>query len=90
MVSANLYGPFREGVEPAERRCQLHALLAIAHLQLGPQHPLVADLRAADSSPEALAKAHSAVEALPSLRRRHLLATLCAVLWPSRRRGGEL
>jgi hypothetical protein len=86
MVPAN-YGPWSPGVDHVERRCQLHALLAIAHLQLGPQHPLVADLRAADSSPEALARAHSAIEALPSLRRRHLLAALSAVLWQPRRRG---
>jgi hypothetical protein len=81
------YTPFRDGADPVERRCHQHALLAIAYIQLGPHHPLVAQLRSASTDPEARAQAYEQVERLPSLTRRHLLSTLSAVLWPPRRRG---
>jgi hypothetical protein len=78
------YGPWSADDE-TERRCQLRSLVAIAHLQLGPQHPVVHELRAADNDPIAFVRAQELIEALPALTRRGLLATFSSVNRPPKR-----
>lgn len=79
------YGPWSQEDE-IERGKQLRTLAAIAHLQLGANHPLVAQLRAAETDPICLTRAREIIEALPALTRRHLLAAFSILTWPPRAR----
>jgi hypothetical protein len=80
------YGPWSPTIDPLEQGKQLRSLCAIAHLQLGPNHPLTPALRAAEDSQEALDLAYGLVEALPALTRRRLLSSFAAVTWRQRSR----
>jgi hypothetical protein len=66
-------------VDNIEKIAQLRSLAAIAHLQLGPDHALVAQLRAAETDPVAFTLAKETIEALPALTRRQLLSSFGAV-----------
>jgi hypothetical protein len=89
------YGPWSPACDQVERGKQLRTLSAIVHLQLGPNHPLITELRAAETSLEALGRAQERVETLPSLpappacvlHRRHLAAekARCAMSRPDDR-----
>jgi hypothetical protein len=80
-------GPFSPTLrEQVERVAQLRGMSTAAFMLLGPDHELWRKLRAGETDPVAFARAHEMVEALPSLRRRQLLATHAAVTWPRPRR----
>jgi hypothetical protein len=81
----NGYGPWSQDDE-TERRCQLRSLTAIAHLQLGQDHPLVPQLRAAEIDKVAFTLARETIEELPALTRRHLLSAFSAINFPPRAR----
>ncbi len=53
-----------------------------AFVYLGPDHRLVAELRAAEVDPTAFVRAQALVEALPALSKRKLLSTFMRVTWP--------
>ena len=83
--SKDRYGPWSQDDE-IERGKQLRSLATIAHLQLGQRHPLVAQLRAAETDSIAFIQAKETIEALPALTRRHLLAAFCGITWPPKPR----
>jgi hypothetical protein len=78
------WGPWSAGCRGhLERVAQLRTLRAIAHLQLGPDHPLVGELRASEVDPMAFTRSQEMVERLPALKLRHLLAAFSAITWPA-------
>jgi hypothetical protein len=79
------YGPWSPAASPEDRSRQLHTLVAVAHLQLGKDHPLVGELRRAETDRIAFRRAQELIEVLPPLHRRRLLAAFQAIVWP---RGG--
>ena len=80
-------GPFSPTLrDPVERVAQLRGMSTAAFMLLGPRHPLWRILRAAETDEVAFIQAQDLVEALPSLRRRTLLATHMAITWPRSRR----
>jgi hypothetical protein len=81
--SAGPFGPWSPTCDRIERGKQLRTLASIAYLRLGPRHPLVAELRAAEHDPMALVRAQDLVDALPPLPRRRLIATFSAITWPA-------
>jgi hypothetical protein len=88
MFSEIRYGPWAPTCAGTERIAQLRALAAITHLQLGHNHPLVSELRAAEASPDALGRAWAQVERLPAPA-AHLLGSFSAFTWPPRKRRSE-
>jgi hypothetical protein len=81
------YGPWSPALSDAtERKAQLRSMAALALVYLGPDHRLVAELRAAEVDPTAFARAHDLVEALPALVRRRLLSTFSRVTYGGGRR----
>src|SRR5689334_838474 len=78
------YGPWSPTCPSGERERQLRCLQAIAFMVLRPHHPLIPLLRRAESNAMAFVEALDAVERLPALHRRRLLATHSAVTWPRR------
>ena len=68
------FGPWRDGLSDAERDARRREIRALALAYLGPGHPVTRALAAGGDDPAALAQALAEMEALPSLRRRRLLA----------------
>ena len=82
--ASDTWGPFARGLDPAERTACLRCLRAIVHLTAGPRGAaLVALLRRAEQDPTALAPAITALNALASLDRRHVLASYATLNRPS-------
>jgi hypothetical protein len=79
------WGPFSPTCHREERVPQLRTLAAIAYLRLGPHHPLVAELQAAETDAMSFVKAQELVDGLPSLTRRQLLATFSAITFRKQR-----
>jgi hypothetical protein len=77
-VSANLAAVF--AADEPERLARLREARMAALLLLGPHHALTVALAAAIADPEVLGAAIEAIDGLPALQRRRLLATLAAVL----------
>jgi hypothetical protein len=63
-----------------ERQARLRELRLTARFLLGPRHPATQALSAAISDPELAGEALRAVDALPALQRRRVLAVVAAVL----------
>jgi hypothetical protein len=80
------YGPWSPTCDRIERGKQLRSLAALASVYLGSDHPLVAELRAAEVDAMAFVRAQDLVEALPALTRRRLLSTFTAITWLPRRK----
>jgi hypothetical protein len=78
------WGPFSPTCHRDQRVPQLRTLAAIAYLRLGPHHPLVAELKAAETDAMAFVRAQELLERLPALQLRHILATHAAITWPKR------
>jgi hypothetical protein len=84
------FGPWVAGIDPAEREKQFRSLAALAAVFLGSSHQLVAELRAAETDPEAAARALELIDAVPSLTRRRLLSVFGSVTWPRPKSRGRL
>lgn len=70
------YGPWRPGIDAAERRARLRSLRAIAGLVAGPRaDPLVGFLLTAETDDEALNLAADALEDLDPLELRRILSS---------------
>jgi hypothetical protein len=81
------YGPWSPGLhDDVERRCQLRSLQALIAVHMGSASPLIAQLRKAESDAGALLAASEALDKVPSVKRRHILATHLAVTWPQGRK----
>lgn len=80
MHPRDCWGPFAEGIDPAERRARLRCLRAIVHLLTAPRG---ADLRAhlgrAEWDETALPFAAAALDRLASRDRHGVLATYAAL-----------
>ena len=71
-------GPWVPGIDPAERLARYRSLRALVQVFCGSTHPLVMALARAeaDQSDEAAALAWQAMESMPALKRRHVLASM--------------
>ena len=70
------WGPFSPDITDAERLARLRSLRALALAHCGPHGDVLrVALRAAETEPEALAIALEAINGLPAVPRRHLLAS---------------
>ena len=76
------YGPFCPGVPDTERIAELRSLAMAVSIFIGSAHPAIARLRAAETCrPDAVSDALNAIEALPSLTRRKVLAQFSRLTW---------
>jgi hypothetical protein len=82
MTPGTPFGPWRAGLDPVERACQLRSLQALSAVFLGSSAPVVAALRDAEADPTKAADALQALDAIPALTRRRLLTTFGAVTYP--------
>lgn len=78
------YGPWSPTCDRIERGKQLRSLAALVAAHYGSEHPLVSELRAAETDPMAFVRAQEAFERLPSLTRRKVLSTFSAITRPIR------
>jgi hypothetical protein len=86
---ATPFGPWSPGVAPVERTAQSRSLAALAAVLVGSGHPLVAELRAAETDRDAAERALALLDALPGLTRRRLVATFGVVTYrPRSTQGG--
>jgi hypothetical protein len=76
------FGPWRPGVEEAERRAGLRALAALTLVFASATHPVVATLRLAERVPEMMGQALDEFDGLPALRRRHIVASYARLMRP--------
>ena len=77
------FGPWSPGIAPVERIAQLRSLAALAAVSVGSGHPLVAELRKAETDPDAAERALALLDGLPSLTRRRLISTFGTVTFRS-------
>lgn len=89
MTAPDAFGPWVQGLDPAERLARLRSLRALVQLLAGPDHPLCEALARAevDPSEEAAMAAWEALTAMPSLRRRRILASLATLTRLTTRQG---
>ena len=74
------FGPWATDLDPAERLARTRTLRALAAVLIGPAgHHLVEHLAAAEHDPGALRPAAEALDALPALSRRRLLAAFASI-----------
>jgi hypothetical protein len=78
------FGPWMPGAPEAERVAGLRALAALICVHCGSDHVAVDALRRAESDVTAADQALVEFDKLPSLRRRHVLATYAALMRPRR------
>ena len=87
-MTSSTFGPWVADLDPVERAKQFRSLAALSAVFLGSGHPLVAELRAAETSEEAAAQALELINHIPSLTRRTLLSVFGAITWgPPKPRG---
>jgi len=79
---AGLFGPFLPHTDRAEQKAQFRALAMGAAVYVGSSHPLIDMLRRAETDHNAAAEALAMFDRLPSLRRRHIIATFAAIMRP--------
>lgn len=84
------FGPWADGLDPAEKLARYRGLRALAQVFAGPGHPLVMALARAevDSSDEAAGLAWEALMTLPTIRRRRILGSLATLIRTSERKAG--
>jgi len=80
-MTSSTFGPWVRNIDPDERAKQFRSLSALAAVFLGSGHELVGELRAAETDPEAAARALQLLDHVPSLTRRRLLSTFGSVTW---------
>jgi hypothetical protein len=72
-------------VGEAEDRARVRCMQGIAASVIGPGHPLIAAMRAAETDRLAAERAREILDGLPTLIRRRVLATYMRLTWPRRR-----
>ncbi|WP_342111262.1 hypothetical protein [Methylobacterium sp. SI9] len=76
IAAADRFGPFADGLDPAERLARLRSMRAIVNLTTGPRgETLARALHRAERDPVHLPAAVAALDALAALDRRHVLAS---------------
>jgi hypothetical protein len=83
---AGPFGPWAPHVDGVERGKQFRSLAALAATFFGTGHPIVHELRCAETDPEAAARALALLDATPTLTRRRMLSVFGSVTWPRPRR----
>lgn len=83
--AADRWGPFSAGLDPAERVARCRGLAAVIHLIAGPRGAeAVRLLRSAETNPATLSAAAAAINALPTIDKRHVWASYAALSRPNR------
>lgn len=78
------WGPFAEGLDHAEQRARLRSLRALARVHCGPRaSDLCRLLDRAERDPTALEPAANALNRLPAIDRRHVLASYARLIQPA-------
>jgi hypothetical protein len=83
MTAPDRFGPWADGIEPAERLARYRSMRALCQLFCGPRHPLVVALAAAEADPADDAAALIAWQVLttmPTIKRRRILASLATLI----------
>lgn len=76
MTDRPTFGPWRPGIDAAERRARCRSMRAVAGLLIGPRADALCEaLIAAETDPDALDQAAVELDRLASLDRRHILAS---------------
>lgn len=81
----NDFGPWKAGISEGERIARCRGMRAICLLYLGDNHALVHALAVAEADASVLERALGLLDALPSLRRRRILAAYATLAMPRRR-----
>jgi hypothetical protein len=81
-IKAALFGPWVPVADRGERMARFRMLASLVAIYTGSWHPLVAELRAAESDEAAADRALIAFNALPAIPRRKILSTWGATQWP--------
>ncbi len=76
------FGPWTPGLPDAERLARWRSLRAIVTLLVGPSSPLVRELRAAEAEPAAAERSLAALNALPTMALRQILAAYARLAAP--------
>jgi hypothetical protein len=79
------FGPWCPVADPGERMARFRMLASLVAVYTGSEHPLVAELRAAEADQAAGDRALEIFNGLPALTRRKVLCTWGAVQWPRNR-----
>jgi hypothetical protein len=79
------FGPFRPDVDAVEKIAMFRSLACLSAAFFGTGHPLVTELRAAETDPDAAARALALLDRTPTLTRRRMLSVFMRVTWPRRR-----
>jgi hypothetical protein len=83
MTVPDRFGPWAEGIDPAERLARYRSLRALVGVFAGPNHPLTVALAAAEADPTDDAAALIAWQVLttmPAIKRRRILASLATLM----------
>jgi hypothetical protein len=81
------FGPWSPDVRDAvERKLQFRSLASLCATFFGTSHPIVSELLAAESDPDAAARALALLDTLPTLIRRRMLSVFGAVNYRRRER----
>jgi hypothetical protein len=92
MSQPDPFGPWAPDLDPAEKLARLRSMRTLVMIFVGSSHPLARALAAAETDPTdaSTETAWRALEAMPALKRRHILASLGALMrtTPDRRRAG--
>jgi hypothetical protein len=75
MNATGAFGPWVPGLSETERIARIRGLRALVLVLLEPKHPICAELRDAERDDAAAARAPEAVDRVPALPWRRLLAT---------------
>lgn len=80
---ADRWGPFADGLDPAERRARFRCLISVIHLLTGPRgKPAIEALRFAEATNSASADTMRAFMKLEPLDRRRVWASYAAINRP--------
>ena len=84
IAPADRFGPWRDGIDPAERLARLRSMRAITRLTLGPRGAAFTKaLHRAETDPAQLEPALIRLNALAATDRRHVLASFASLHRPN-------
>jgi hypothetical protein len=78
------FGPWAAGIDEAERLARLRSLRALGLVHCRYETDFLKSLQRAETDTTALPIAFDELQRLPALRRRHLLASYCALIGGSK------
>lgn len=84
MTPADHWGPFVPDLDPCERRARLRSLRAIVRIHLGPRGDLLGRaLHCAETGAVSLDAVSAAINRLPAIPLRQILASYAALVKPA-------